>query len=71
LPDLQTAITGHPFFTAAALAGAIAAYGVIRDHRHSRRTDLDKVSLVSWGHVSSVALIVAIVSLAMGLRTGG
>ena len=68
---LPAIITDHPFFTCAALAGAIALYGVIRDVRHSRRADLDKVSLVAWGHVSSVALIVAIVSFAMGLRTGG
>jgi uncharacterized membrane protein YjfL (UPF0719 family) len=69
--DVQTALAGHPFFACAALAGAIALVGIVRDYRHSRRANLDKVSLVSWGVVSSIALIVAIVCFAMGLRTGG
>ena len=56
---------------AATLAGAIALFGTIRDRFHARRRDLDRVSLVSWGHVSSWALIVAIVCLAMGLRHPG
>jgi len=69
--DIQTAIASHPLFTGAALAGMLALFGMIRDYRHSRRADLDKVSLISWGTVSGAALIVAIVSLAIGLRTGG
>ena len=63
-------LASHPFLVFAALAGLVAAYGIFRDIRHSRRADLDQVSLISWGQVSSVALIVAIVCLAMGLRTG-
>ena len=61
----------HPFFTMAALAGAVALLGTIRDRYHTRRPDLDRVSLVSWGNVSSWALILAIVCLAMGLRHPG
>jgi len=69
--DLQAWIADHPFFACAALAGTIALFGMIHDYRHTRRANLDKVSLVSWGHVSSVALIVAIVCFAMGLRAEG
>jgi uncharacterized membrane protein YjfL (UPF0719 family) len=69
--DVQTAVFDHPFYGCAALAGAIALVGIVRDYRHSRRSDLDKVSLISWGMVSSIALIVAIVCFAMGLRSGG
>ena len=71
LVDLLGAITDYPFFTTAALAGVVALFGIVRDHYHIRRADLDKVSLVSWGTVSSAALILAIVSFAIGLRTGG
>lgn len=69
--DVQTAVFGHPFYACAALAGAVAIFGIAHDYRHSRRSDLDKVSLISWGMVSSIALIVAIVCFAMGLRSGG
>ncbi len=68
--DLQNAITAHGFIASAALAAMIAIYGMIRDHRQIHRDDLDKVSLVSWGVVSSGALMVAIICLAIGLRTG-
>ncbi len=70
MDPIDTALS-HPFFTVATLAGAIALFGTIRDRFHARRRDLDRVSLVSWGHVSSWALIVAIVCLAMGLRHPG
>jgi len=69
--DIQSTVVSHPFFASAALAGAIALFGIVRDHRQIRRTDLDAVSLVSWGVVSSLALIVGIVCFAIGLRTGG
>ncbi len=68
--DMQTTIAGHPFLVIAAIAGLIAIFGIVRDQRQIRRADLDKVSLVSWGVVSSIALIAAIVCLAMGLRAG-
>jgi hypothetical protein len=68
---MDSDIASHPFLLVAALAGLIAAYGIYRDVRHSRRADLNAVSLIAWGKLSSVALIVAIVCLAMGLRTGG
>jgi hypothetical protein len=69
--DIQTTVTSHPFFASAALAGAIALFGMIHDYRHIRRNNLNKVSLVSWGVVSSLALIAGIVCFAIGLRTGG
>jgi hypothetical protein len=69
--DIQTFVISHPFFASAALAGTIALFGMVRDHRQIRRADLDKVSLVSWGVVSSLALIIGIVCFAIGLRTGG
>ena len=68
--DMQTTIAGHPFLVIATIAGLIAIFGIVRDQRQIRRADLDKVSLVSWGVVSSIALIAAIVCLAMGLRAG-
>ncbi len=69
--DFQSIITGHPLFTCAALAGLVALAGMVIDHRNQRRTNLDNVSLVSWGLVSSMALIVGVVCLAIGLRNGG
>ncbi|KUR79267.1 hypothetical protein [Novosphingobium sp. Fuku2-ISO-50] len=68
--ELQSLILGHPLLAAAAIAGAVALFGAIRDRMHSRRRDLDKVSLIAWGKVSALALIVAIACLAKGLRTG-
>ena len=68
---IDTDFASHPFLVCAAFAGILAAFGIFRDYRHSRRADLDAVSLIAWGKLSSVALIVAIVCLAMGLRTGG
>jgi hypothetical protein len=63
-------ITWNPLLIIAAVAGTIALFGTIRDHLHSRRRDLDKVSLIAWGKVSIIALIIAIACLARGLRSG-
>jgi uncharacterized membrane protein YidH (DUF202 family) len=68
--DLLDTLLAHPLLACAALAAVIALYGMIRDQRQIRRANLDQVSLVSWGLVSSAALIVAIVCLAIGLRAG-
>jgi uncharacterized membrane protein YidH (DUF202 family) len=68
--DVHILLVAHPLLTGALIAAIIAIYGMIRDQRQIRRTDLDRVSLVSWGVVSSGALIVAIVCLAIGLRAG-
>lgn len=63
-------VTVNPLLIAAAIAGTIALFGTIRDYRHSRRTDLNKVSLIAWGKVSIFAMIIAIACLARGLRAG-
>jgi len=68
--DLQTLISDHPLLAAAAIAAGVALFGTIRDRMHSRRRNLDKVSLISWGKISILALIVAIACLAKGLRAG-
>jgi uncharacterized membrane protein YidH (DUF202 family) len=74
--DIQTLITdnpvtANPFFVIAAVASALAGFGMFRDAQHRRRRDLDRVSLISWGQVSIVALMLAIVCVAVGLRHGG
>lgn len=61
---------GHRLLLVGVLAAAIALIGIVRDRQHSRRRDLDRVSLVAWGRISVLALIVAIASIAIGLRTG-
>ncbi|WP_428333631.1 hypothetical protein [Novosphingobium sp.] len=61
-------LTRSPLLIAAAIAGAIALFGTITDYRHSRRRDLDRVSLVAWGKVSIFAMIIAIACLARGLH---
>lgn len=66
---MQMLIAPNPLLIIAAIAGMIALFGTITDHRHGRRRNLDKVSLISWGKVSIFALIVAIVCLARGLHS--
>lgn len=58
----------HPLIIAGTIAAVIAIAATMADIRHSRRRDLEKVSLVSWGQLSTLAMIVAIVFLAIGLR---
>lgn len=70
LMDGLPAITSNPLLIAAAIAGTIALFGTIRDYRHSRRTNLDQVSLIAWGKISIFAMIIAIACLARGLRAG-
>lgn len=65
LPDL---ISSHPFATLGLIAGGIALFGLVQDHRHTRRADLDRVSLIAWGKISTMAMIVAIVALATVLH---
>ena len=60
----------NPMLIVAAIAGAIALFGTLFDHLHSRRRDLDKVSLIAWGKVSIFAMIVAIACLSRGLHYG-
>jgi len=66
---MLTYLGDHLLLVVAAIAGAIALFGTIHDYRHSRRRDLDKVSLISWGKVSIIAMILAIACLARGLHT--
>lgn len=65
----MTYLGDHLLLLVAAIAGAIALFGTVHDFRHSRRRDLDKVSLISWGKISIFAMIIAIACLARGLHT--
>jgi hypothetical protein len=47
----------------------VAFGAALRDWMNTRRRDLDKVSLISWGMVSTLALILAIVCFAVSLRS--
>jgi hypothetical protein len=63
-------IADRPFLALGLCALSVAVFGIVHDRRHARRRDLDRVSLVSWGQLSILALIVAIACLSIGLRTG-
>jgi hypothetical protein len=60
----------HPLLLVGLLAAAIALFGIVRDRMQTRRRDLDRVSLIPWGRVSILALIVAIACIAIGVRKG-
>jgi hypothetical protein len=64
-------LTDHPLLLVGLLAAAIALFGIVQDRRHSRRRNLDHVSLIAWGRVSILALIVAIACISIGIRKGG
>ncbi len=68
--DVIGLVDGHRWFALAVAAGVVAGIGTVHDYRHMRRRDRDRVSLVAWGKVSALALIVAIVAVAKALRAG-
>jgi hypothetical protein len=63
-------LADHPLLLVGLLAAAIALVGIVRDRMQTRRRDLDRVSLIPWGRVSILALIVAIACIAIGVRKG-
>jgi hypothetical protein len=63
-----TVLTDHPLFAAAAICALVAAYGIVRDRLHARRSNLDTVSLLPWGTISGAAMIAAIALLAIAIR---
>lgn len=67
--DLPAFFAIHPFLAIGIVATLVAFGAAMRDWMNTRRRDLDKVSLISWGMVSTLALILAIVCFAVSLRS--
>jgi hypothetical protein len=63
-------LSDHRLLLVGLISAAIALVGIVRDRMHTRRRDLDRVSLLPWGRISILALIVAIACIAIGVRTG-
>ena len=51
----------------AAACVAVAAFGVIAEHRRTRRRNPDRVGVVSWTTVQLVALFAAVILAALAI----
>ena len=55
-------------WAAAAFFAALAALAAWRDHRRSRRRDVDRPGWVPWTGITLLAMLLAVVCAALALR---
>jgi hypothetical protein len=66
--DFDSVSTFGGFAAAGGTALVASLLAALREHRHRRRTNLDRVSLVSWSLLSALFSMLAIILLATAAR---
>jgi hypothetical protein len=60
----------HIWTIVAVAAGALALVSMLADKRRQKRNLLDNVGFMPWTGISVMATLVAVITLALALKTG-